>query len=203
MRRIHYLSGIVLSFFIGLHLTNHLVGMWGVDAHIAWMENLRPIYRNIFSEIVLLAAVGAQVWSGIALVRQRRGTPKIGWDRGHIWSGLYLSFFLIFHVSAVMMGRFVMQLDTNFYFGAAGMNAFPTCLFFVPYYVLAIMAFFTHIAAINSKKMARNIFGISPSGQSVGILIVGGLVTFLVLWGMTQGFQGVAVPAGYEVLQGK
>jgi hypothetical protein len=203
MRTLHYASGIVLSLFIGMHLCNHAWAILGIEQHISLMENLRLVYRNIFVEVVLLAAVVLQVVSGITLVRKRKGTPKLGWDRWHIGSGLYLAFFMLFHTSAVVIGRWVLHLDTNFYFGAAGINAFPTCLFFVPYYILAIMAFFTHFAAIHRKKMERTILGISPSGQSMGILILGGIVTFLVFWGMTQWFQGVDVPAAYEILQEK
>lgn len=203
IRTLHYVSGIVLSLFIGVHLCNHVWAIFGIEQHISLMENLRWVYRNIFVEVVLLAAVVVQVVSGITLVRKRRGTPKLGWDRWHIGSGLYLAFFLLLHTSAVVMGRWVLHLDTNFYFGAAGMNAFPTCLFFIPYYTLAIMALTIHIAAIHHQKMAHNILGWTPHRQSLGIVFAGMVVTFLVLWGMTQGFGGVVVPQAYQILQGK
>ena len=203
LRRIHYFSGIVLSIFVGMHLFNHIWAILGIEKHISLMAILRLVYRNIFVEVLLLAVVFGQVITGFALVRKHKGISRIGWDRWHIWSGLYLSFFLLFHCLAVLAGRSILHLDTNFYFGAAGMSAFPTGLFFVPYYILAIMSFFTHIAAVHSKKMERNLLGISPHQQSLGIVLMGAFVLILVLWGMTQGFTGVDVPQGYEVLQGK
>jgi hypothetical protein len=40
-----------------------------------------------------------------------------------------MALFLIIHVSAVLTGRFILHLDTNFYFGVAGINNFPFSLF--------------------------------------------------------------------------
>jgi hypothetical protein len=203
MRRIHYFSGIVLSIFIGMHLCNHAWGILGIDRHIALMDSFRAIYRNTIGELLLLAAVLAQAITGLGLVRKLRGTPKTTWDKLHIGSGLYLAFFLLLHTSAVLMGRIVLHLDTNFYFGAAGINTFPLSLFFVPYYILAVMSMATHIASVHRKKVSRNLLGLSPQRQAVGIVLVGAIITFIVFWGMTQGFQGVDVPAAYEILQGK
>ncbi len=203
VRRIHYFTGIGLCLFIGMHLFNHVWGIRGIEAHISMMENLRLFYRNILVEVLLLGAAFMQAISGILLARKLRGTPKTRWDKLHIWSGYYLAYFLVFHSGAVLVGRNFLHLDTNYYFGVAGINSFPTCLFFIPYYILAVMSVTGHIAAIHRKKMERNILGLTPHRQSVVILLLGVVLTFFVFWGLTQGFQGVTVPQPYEILQGK
>jgi len=166
------------------------------------MEALRPIYRNVVAETLLLAAVFVQVISGVRLARQRWAAALGFWDKLQLWSGLYLAMFFVFHLGAVFAGRLALGLDTNFYFGAAGLNQFPLVLFFVPYYGLAIMSFFAHLAAVHSKKMRSAVLGISPQTQSAGILLLGVVLAVVVLAGFTGGFRGVEIPKGYHLLGG-
>ena len=142
MKRIHYFSGIIISIFIGFHLFNHFYSIFGINAHIQLMKDFRLVYRNVIVETILLTAVAFQIFSGIKLVFKKRKTTLDFFEKLQIWTGLYLAFFLIFHVAVVLIGRYYLKLDTNFYFGVAGLNTFPYSLFFVPYYGLAIVSFF-------------------------------------------------------------
>lgn len=195
----HYITGLMLSLFIGLHLANHLVALMGPQKHIALMEQMRVIYRNVWVESLLLLAVLLQIISGAKLYIQFKAQRGDFFERLHIQSGLYLAFFLFVHVSAVLGGRLDFELDTNFYFGAAGLNTFPVNLFFVPYYALGIMAFFAHIAAIHASKMKRQLFSLSPRQQAFAILLVGALVTLGVLYGFTGAFRGMDIPLEYDL----
>ena len=203
IKNLHFYSGLIITLFVGLHLFNHSYSIFGVEQHIQMMNRLRLIYRNIFSETILLLAVGVQIVSGISLFRQKRKTNLDFYGKLQIWSGLYLAFFLLIHVSAVLGGRYVLGLDTNFYFGVAGLNTFPFSLFFIPYYGLAILAFFGHIAAIHATKMKRQIFGISPSKQSNYILLFGAIFTLIIFYGLTNQFVGVEIPEEFNILIGK
>jgi hypothetical protein len=120
-----------------------------------------------------------------------------------VLTGLYLAFFFSFHVSAVLFGRSVLNLDTNFYFGAAGINTFPFYLFFFPYYALAIMSFFGHIASIHVRKMRFTFLGASPKIQALVVLFAGVIVTSFTLFGMTNKFKGIVLPEEYNVMVGK
>ncbi|MCR6640756.1 MAG: hypothetical protein NVV82_17625 [Sporocytophaga sp.] len=120
-----------------------------------------------------------------------------------VWSGLYLAVFFFFHITAVILGRYLLQLDTNFYFGAAGLNTFPFNLFFLPYYALAILSFFGHIAATHSKRTKRNLLGLNPKSQAKIMIGTGLLVTMLIFCAMTDYFKGVKIPDAYGVLIGK
>ncbi|MBL6447378.1 hypothetical protein JMN32_13750 [Fulvivirga sp. 29W222] len=203
MKRIHYLSGITITVFIGLHLFNHVVGIFGADKHIEVMTVLRHFYRNLFAEIILLSAVLVQIISGISLFVRGRKHATNDFEMLHLWTGIYMAVFLIIHLSAVITGRFVLNLDTNFYFGVAGLNTFPHNMFFIPYYGLAILSFFGHIAAIHKRKMKQPILGVSPSAQSVAILVSGAVLTLLIFYGLTNQFHGVPIPDEYGVLVGK
>ena len=203
IKKIHYISGLTITIFVGLHLFNHCFSILGADKHIEIMTTLRHFYRNIFVETILLLAVVAQIYSGLKLFRTKRKLAKTFFEKLQIWTGLYLAIFFVIHLSAVLTGRLFLHLDTNFYFGVAGLNNFPTNLFFIPYYALAIISFFGHISAIHSKKMQQNVFGLTPNRQSKFILTFGICLTFIIFYGLTNHFQGVQIPTEYNVLIGK
>lgn len=192
--KIHRFSGILLLVFIVAHLTNHVYSITGPEKHIAVMQSLRKIYRIPVIEITLVLAAALQVLSGLKLVFNAAAPPMSPWELWQRRSGLYLAFFLLIHLSAVFAGRWVMEADTNFWFGVQGLNSFPLVLFFGPYYSLAILAFFTHLACIHARKMKITVLGLSPATQAKGMLAAGLIVTFLILWGATNGFTGYEIP---------
>jgi len=203
LRKIHFTSGVILTLFIGLHLFNHLCSVAGAEEHIAMMNTLRPVYRNLFVETILLSAVVVQIVTGLTLFKVSIKAEVSFFGRLHVWTGMYLAFFLLLHTSAVLIGRTVLHLDTNFYFGVAGLNTFPFNLFFIPYYALAILSFAGHVAAIHYKKMDRFLLGISIYKQSMIILGIGVAITLIIFFGLTNHFHGVDIPKEYNVLIGK
>ena len=203
IKKLHYFSGLTITIFVGIHLFNHAWSIFGAEKHIELMKILRLFYRNIFVETILLSAVLIQIISGIKLFIVNRKIAVSHFEKLHIWSGMYLALFFVIHLSAVLGGRFILKLDTNFYFGVAGLNTFPFNLFFVPYYGLAIISFFGHIAAIHAKKMQISILGLTAQQQSITILVFGIALTLLIFYGLTNGFKGVEIPKEYGILIGK
>jgi hypothetical protein len=203
IRKIHYISGLTITVFVALHLFNHLCSIFGAEKHIAIMNVLRHFYRHILIETVLLSAVFVQMLSGLKLFITWRKTATSYFEKIHLWSGLYLAIFFLIHVGAVLGGRYILSLDTNFYFGVAGLNTFPFNLFFIPYYGLAILSFFGHIAAIHHKKMKADFLGFKPHQQAKLMLYIGVVLTFLIFYGLTNHFKGVEIPIEYNVLIGK
>jgi len=203
IRKLHFISGLAITIFVGLHLYNHAISIFSADKHIETMNTLRLFYRNVFVETILLCAVLVQIISGLKLFKASRKIAVSGFDKLHIWTGLYLAIFFVIHVSAVLGGRLFLNLDTNFYFGVAGLNTFPFNLFFIPYYAFAIFSFFGHIASIHSKKMKTTMLRLTPNIQAIAILTVGILLTFIIFYGLTNHFNGVLIPEDYKVLIGK
>lgn len=203
MKKVHQISGVLIALFVGLHLFNHFMGIFGAEVHIRLMNDLRPIYRNPISEILLPLSIFVQITSGLRLFLFRRKLIKGFYESLQLWSGLYLAFFLVIHITAVLLGRHNLNLDTNFFFGVAGLNTFPLNLFFIPYYGLAILSFYGHISAIHFLKMKKKFFGLTVNQQAKWILIKGIIVTFLIFYGLTNGFSGVDVPKEYNIIIGK
>lgn len=195
-KKIHHWSGLLLAVFVSFHLLNHLTVLISPETHLATMEVLRQVYRNPVVEGLLMVLVLMQITTGAKQVFQR-GLKQAGWLRWQVWSGLYLAFFFVVHVSAVMVGRAVLKVDTNLYFGAAGLNTFPINLFFVPYYGLGIMAFFVHLASIHAQKSKS----LKADSQAKAMLVSGGLITALILLGMTDFARGLFIPAIYQFQQ--
>ena len=202
-RTLHYYSGLVISVFVMMHLVNHAASIAGAAKHIEVMSALRMVYRNVFVEGMLMVAVAVQIFSGLNLFNQLRKNATGFYSRLQLWSGLYLAVFFAIHLSAIFVGRLVLNLDTNFYFGVAGINTFPFNLFFIPYYALAILSFFSHVAAVHHKKMRQSILGVTPATQSAIIIGLGVLITLLCFYGLTNHFNGVPIPDEYVVLIGK
>ena len=69
IKRIHFVSGVVITLFVGLHLFNHVCSIFGAQKHIEIMNLLRTFYRNIFVETILLLAVLLQIISGLKLFK--------------------------------------------------------------------------------------------------------------------------------------
>jgi hypothetical protein len=113
IRKVHFASGILITVFVGLHLFHHTWSVLGAEKHIELMATLRFFYRNIFVEAILLGAVLLQIVSGVKLFKAIRKKEMSNFDKLHVWTGLYLAIFLVIHVSTVLVGRFILHLDTN------------------------------------------------------------------------------------------
>ena len=142
-RSLHLASGALIGVFLLLHLGNHVAMFAGQSAHIAVMEALRPIYRNLLAETLLMLALAFQIGSGLTMIWRTR-TERSGWLAWmQAGSGLVLVLFILNHVAAVLAGRVVMGLDTNYHFAAAGFHA-GLAGFFAPYYFMGVAALFVH-----------------------------------------------------------
>jgi len=184
----HYWSGITLSVFIGFHLFNQLTAMAGENVHLTVMRAFRTVYRHPVVETILLAAVAFQITTGLLLIFTRKRSTLA--EKIQVYSGLYLSFFLLFHVGAVLYGR-SLGLDTNFYFAAAGLNIYPATFFFIPYYLLAVSAISLHVAAIHYIKTGSRRW-------SGAIAFTGLLAAVLIITGFTNGFRWRHMPPANE-----
>ena len=197
LRKLHRTSAIVVALFACLHIANHLTALAGVASHIAVMDAARIVYRQRVVEVLLLLCVSFQVFSGLWLVvrgwKQRHGF--VPWLKAI--AGAYLAFFLLIHVGAVLYGRAVLDLDTNFYFAAAGFHVPPNQFFFAPYYFLAVVALFTHLGCAAywqfqaQPRIARILSIVFPAG-------VGGVVSLLIVLCLAGILQPVNVPIKYK-----
>jgi succinate dehydrogenase/fumarate reductase cytochrome b subunit len=187
LKKIHRYSGIVLATFFVFHIINHLFAWGGADMHIRVMKLLRHVYRFPPVEVVLLLSALIQVVVGLMLV-WKKGFRKNRYDLLQVISGLYLSFFLLFHIRAVMLGRYSWNVETDFHFAAWGVKNAPADLFFIPYYSLSVLCVFIHLACVHRQKMLALTTVNTEinhhqrvTQQAVAIIVTGMVVTTLIL----------------------
>jgi succinate dehydrogenase/fumarate reductase cytochrome b subunit len=191
LKKLHHLSGIVIASFLLLHLINHLFALGGPALHIRVMNLFRYVYRSLPVEILLLICVVFQVISGVSLVFKKGFSKQPLYVIIQIISGLYLSFFMVYHVRAVMLGRYQWNVNTDFYFAAGVANNYPSKLFFIPYYTLSLVCVFAHIACahyiIGMEKINKTPVDIHKNitkmykREAAGICVVGAIITFLIM----------------------
>ena len=196
LRILHRSSAFLLFAFICVHVINHLVVVFGIQAHIDFMEIARIVYRTPIVEGLLLFCAAFQVASGLWLVtnswRDLRGV--VAWLQ--VLSGLYIAFFLLIHVTAVLVGRAILGLDTNFYFAAAGIHVPPNQWFFVPYYFLSLIALSAHIGCAiywflqDSNQMTRKTAVILS-------ILLGSIASAVIVLSLAGKLYRVDIPAKY------
>ena len=198
LNSLHRFFASIIVVFIALHLLNHLLAIVSVELHIIFMNAVRPFYRNLFVEVILLLSLLVQIFIRIKSVLRSRGKRRGFYQKAQVVSGLYLSFFILLHVSAVLYGRYFLELDTNFYFAASGLYADVLVLFFVPYYFLAIVSVFTHIACVVRYYIAMKSTHAAANKFALSIVIIGMLISSLVIASLYGAFYEVIIPEIYQ-----
>ena len=149
---------------------------------------------------MLLACVAFQIGSGVYFIKNRWRQRRGFFERVQALSGGYLAYFLLIHVGAVLFGRAVLKLDTNFYYAAAGMHIppFPFHYYFLPYYFLAVIAIFVHVACaihwLTREKLAE------PSRNYLGcaVLTAGIATAALIVAAFAGVFYDIQIPQEYR-----
>lgn len=193
IRKLHRWNAYLIALFLIPHLINHMAAIFGIRAHLAFMNAIRPLYRGTLAEMVLIGLFIAQIGLGL-LLAYRRGIPRGTWAYLQVLSGLYIVFFLAQHVPAILMARAsTPPLDTNGYFAASVLQANPERLYFMPYYALAVAAIFTHLtAALRFRTWPR------PAPVGVRLLPFLGLaVGVTIVFALTGYGRGIEMPPAY------
>lgn len=198
LHKLHRASAFIIGTYVAVHLFNHGLALRSVEAHVQFMESFRHIYRNPFVEALLLACAAFQVGSGIYFIKNRWGQRHGFFERAQVLSGSYLAFFLLVHVGAVLFGRAVLNLDTNFYYAAAGMHVPPFQYYFVPYYFLAVVAIFGHIACAAHWFTRENLSEVSRNYFGYVIIVVGALASTLIVAAFAGAYYDIRVPQEYR-----
>jgi hypothetical protein len=201
VRMVHGLCALILVLYLVPHLVNHLSGLGGAEAHIAVMRALRTVYRAPAVEGTLLFCVLLQAVTGASLfvlgARERRGF--VPWLQA--CAGACLALFLYVHVRAVLYGRGVMHVDTNFYYAAAALQLPPVPVrwYFGAYYFLGVLCLFVHLGCAAWWRLQRQ----SRRRRALALALpaaAGALVAALIVMTLAGAFYRVSFPPEYRLL---
>jgi hypothetical protein len=150
-RVVHGLTAAVLSLYVLFHITNHLFGLVGPDAHAAVMKIGRVVYRSGVGEPLLVGAMLFQIGTGLYLAWRWSAAPQ-GFHRTYqVASGAYLSLFILGHMNSVFIyARSFLGIPTdwNFAIGApTGLIHDAWNIRLLPHYALGVFFVLSHIAS--------------------------------------------------------
>ncbi|RXK12760.1 hypothetical protein CP965_09300 [Halarcobacter mediterraneus] len=171
--------------FIFFHLLNHLFLMISINEHINFMETIRLVYRNVFIEIILILSFLFQLFITIKKLWNERQLKKTIIEKFVFFSKIYIVYFLINHIFAILIGRIIFKLDTNIYFALSGVQIKPFSYYFIIYYFFAIISLFL----IVSK--GKNIF------LFYLINILGFIFACFLIYIFQEGFYPIKIPDEY------
>ncbi|MEM7371554.1 MAG: hypothetical protein AAF587_23270 [Bacteroidota bacterium] len=195
---IHKFSALILGTFILAHLLNHVVAIGGISAHTHMMNRLRTVYRHPVGESILMLSICLQIATGLLKIRESGWRQSRLFDRLQVWSGAYLLLFLLAHTSAIWNARLALELETDFYFGAVVWLKSPYVYFFALYYLLGIMAFFTHIACLFRWMFMNKIERTTLNQIAWSLIGLGGLIWILILLTFTGLLYPISLPEMYH-----
>jgi succinate dehydrogenase/fumarate reductase cytochrome b subunit len=188
---IHGISAVPIVLFAALHLTNHLVGLWGGQAHIAFMTWARRAYRYPAVEIALVSCFLFQFVTGIVLTWRGivRGLADDWMKRLQRISGAYLALFLMSHFSAVARARYLRHTDTNWiWLTSSNLLTDQWSVRLTPYYFLGIVALSLHAAC--ALRFVLIAHGRQPlAANRIFCLVVGfgSIAAMAIMIGLVQG----------------
>jgi hypothetical protein len=150
-RVVHGLTAAGLVLYVVFHLTNHLFGLIGPDAHAAVMKIGRLVYRSAVGEPLLVGAMLFQIGTGLFLAWRWSAAAHDFQRTYQVASGAYLSIFILGHMNSVFVyARSFLGIPTdwNFAIGApTGLIHDGWNIRLLPHYALGAFFVLTHLAS--------------------------------------------------------
>ncbi len=150
-RVVHGITAAILCLYVLFHITNHLLGLVGPDAHAAVMKIGRVVYRSGVGQPLLVAAMLFQIGTGLYLA-WRWSAARHDFQRTfQVASGGYLSLFILGHMNSVFIyARTFLGIPTdwNFAIGApTGLIHDAWNIRLLPHYALGVFFVLSHLAS--------------------------------------------------------
>ncbi len=186
LHKLHRISALIIGTYAFFHIANHLMTLYSVSLHFEFMEGYRKFYRYPPLETLLLICIAYQATSGLYFIISRWKQRSDFFVKAQALSGGYLSIFLIIHVTAVLFGRSVYSMTSNFNYAAAGMYISQYHFFFFLFFFLAVVAIFTHIGSAihwlcRDRLSIKALNNVSTVFIFLGIML-GGLIILSFYW---------------------
>jgi hypothetical protein len=151
LRVAHGVSAALIACYVLFHLTNHLFGLIGPDAHAAIMRAGRTVYRAAFIEPLLVILLLFQVASGVRLAWQWSGHRNDAYRIFQIGSGAYLAAFILTHMnSALVSARAVHKIETDWSWASGapvGLIHDAWNIRLLPHYALGVFFIVGHLSS--------------------------------------------------------
>ncbi len=185
----HGVAAAIIACFVLFHLTNHLFGLEGSQAHKTIMAAGRKVYRAPLIEPILVALLLFQVASGLRLAWRWSSRRVDAYRIFQIGSGVYLAAFILAHMnSAFISARAVHGIETDW----AWASGAPTGLIhdawnirLLPHYALGVFFILGHLASGLRVVMIAHGVGATIANRFWGAaLTAGALIALAIIAGL-------------------
>lgn len=190
LRIAHGVTAVALvTIFLGLHITNHLLFPAGPDAYQAVMQVFRHVYRAEFIQPMLVTLFLFQVGTGLCFVWRATAAPSDPFRTFQIASGIYLAFYVLGHMNSVFIfARTYLSIDTGWGFATGaptGLIRDPWNIRLVPHYWLGVFFVLSHLAAGGRViLMAHGIRKALANRFMIGGAVIAGIAATVIILGM-------------------
>lgn len=151
LRVAHGIAGSIAALYVLFHITNHLFGLIGPDAHAAVMDVGRTVYRSPFIEPLLVAVMVFQIGSGLRLAWTWSHPSADPYRLFQVASGVFMAVFILGHMNSVFIfARTFLGIPTDWAFAAGlptGLIDDPWNIRLVPHYALGVFFVLTHLVS--------------------------------------------------------
>ncbi|MBT5074325.1 MAG: hypothetical protein HOJ34_12160 [Kordiimonadaceae bacterium] len=182
IQKIHRYSALALIVgFILLHITNHLFALQSNEMHEEYRLLFNSWYQADLVEPVLFALIATMAITGLLMVRRYSGTDGDMFRTLQIGAGVYMLFFFVAHINAILSGR-DRGTETDWLFattGEAGLIVGAPML--IPYYIFAVLMILLHISlGLRRVLLSKNIAHEKANRTFYILISVGSLVTVMI-----------------------
>lgn len=192
LRAAHGVVAAILLVFVVAHLSNHLAGLIGPDAHRSLMKSMRHFYRAPVVEPILVAGFLFMVASGgwLAWIHSERRAD--GFRAFQLASGAFLLVFVTNHFNGViLLARIHLGIDSDWSFASGaphGLIDDAWNIRLVPDYTLAVFFALAHpFAGLRVVLQAHGL----RKGLADGVAVWGAALSALLAIGIVLGLCGL------------
>jgi hypothetical protein len=181
-RRIHGYSAMLIVLFAIAHVSNNMLAIVSLHTHATVLRALRLVYRERLIEIALVGAVVTQALTGLTMVWKSRLRRTTTFRNLQTVSGLYMASFFLSHLFATLSARW-RAIDTTFAWATNApsgllVNAIPVAL--LPYYILAVVMLFVHLACQARRNLARVMSDAAARQIAYSLMAIGGIAALVI-----------------------
>jgi len=181
LRVAHGISAALILLFVAFHLSNHLTGLLGAEAHGRLMKAGRVVYRSPFVEPVVVGLLLFQVGSGLRLAWRWTSRPVEATRAIQVGSGVYLAGFILTHLNSALIGaRAVRGIETDWAWATGapeGLLVDAWNIRLLPHYALGVFFVVAHLSCgLRQVLLAHGVRGVVANRiWALGLLGAAGL----------------------------
>jgi len=114
LRRLQFVSGVVLLIYLFLHMVNHALGIWSLDLAGRGLTLALQLWRSLPGSVLLYGAALLHFSLALRTIYGRRhcALPLTEWVR--LWAGLSLPLLLIRHAVATRLASSLYGFEPNY-----------------------------------------------------------------------------------------